>query len=190
MYSSSPVLKKDLTIHYNRFFFAQKFEKVLRNAAADESAGVDIEKQGIGLHFLGRREDHLVGEGASVHRKKSCFPLRPRKLRADMVRRLDDEPKPVNPSGWVPEEGLSPVREVNDLGPQVSQNSTLPKDICSAVDCNNSVSETMYVDSNRRLFLLIYRRTRKNPSLSESVHLYIGTSSSGKGDSFLSLKVG
>jgi len=179
---SCAVLKEDLTIHYNRSFFAQKFEKVLRNAVADESAGADIEQQGIGLHFPGRRGHHLVEEGATVHRKRSCFPLRPRKLRADMVRRLDDEPKPVNPSGWVPEEGLSPVR---NLGPHVSQNSTLPKDICSSLDCNNFASETMYADFNRRLFLLIYRSARKTPRMSESVHLDIGTSSSGKATVFL-----
>ena len=178
------LFREDLTTHCNRFFFAQKFEKVLQKAAVDETAA-DVEKQGIGLHFPRRRGHHMVGESATVHRKKNCLSLRPRKLRADMVRRLDDEPKPVNPSGWVPEEGLSPVRGVDDLGPQVSQQRILPKNTCSAVDCSNFANETMYVASNCWLSLLIYCSAEKSRRLSEPVHLYIGSSSSGKTTIFL-----
>ena len=154
---------------------------MLRNAVVDEAAETGVELHRLGLHFRRRHGHPIVGESVTVHKKRTCLPLSPRKLRADMVRRLDDEPKPVNPSGWVAEEGL--------LGPQMSQQRTLSNDTCSAgvtPVCNNFPSETRCVASDCGLFLLIYRSAEQGRRLSELIRLPIRpSSSSGKATIFL-----
>lgn len=89
------------TNHWDRFFFAQRFESVLRTAVAEEAGDAVSETRDwphrIALRvFSGRRR---IVECSPAIRKTSPEP--------DMIRRLDNGPKPVTPDGWVPESQLS-----------------------------------------------------------------------------------
>ena len=73
------------------------------------------------LHFLIRpldkrgiqeksEDDGAITPKASSLRERKSHGTETRKLRPDMIRRMDDAPKLVNPSGWISEGHTDPVR--------------------------------------------------------------------------------
>ncbi|PPQ87456.1 hypothetical protein CVT25_008192 [Psilocybe cyanescens] len=114
----NPVAVSWVIVYMRRYFFAKKFEGVLEAAAAKKASQIidNAQKQHkpwphrFIAFFTGRNlsvedeeqveEEARKGDGAAI-----------RKLRPDMIRRMDDAPKLVNPSGWVSEGRAPSVRK-------------------------------------------------------------------------------
>ena len=77
------------------------------------------------LAFLGSRHGSSPTSGSDMDGQKT-----PRRLRPDMIRRIDDAPKLVNPSGSIIDGQASPsnVRTMNQSGDLESLSSTAPPD--------------------------------------------------------------
>lgn len=117
----------------HRYYFAKKFEHIIEAAAA-KSAIPHAERPAVTwprrLATLLRVAPHLstVPESGlddndehelerEHERKAKHSPLR--KLRPDMIRRMDDAPKLVNPSGWI--SGAVPTKRFS--APQIFTDS-------------------------------------------------------------------
>lgn len=101
-----------------RYYFAQKFQDILaasleRRMAKDVEQAVESRKPWPHrfLVFVSGRGMKVVPESdQSAPRKTRSGPGGVlQKLRPDMIRRMDDAPKLVNPSGWVSEGGPPPA---------------------------------------------------------------------------------
>ncbi|KAF8891820.1 cation transport protein-domain-containing protein [Infundibulicybe gibba] len=115
----SPVVVSWVMVYLRRYYFARKFEHIIEAATSRKVGGAvaDAEKnsqpwptrfvtflrQGRGLSVVA--EDSKEGSAES-ERKGGIL----RKLRPDMIRRMDDAPKLVNPSGWISEGKAMPAR--------------------------------------------------------------------------------
>jgi hypothetical protein len=77
------------------------------------------------LAFLGSRHGSSPASGSNMDGQRS-----PRRLRPDMIRRIDDTPKLVNPSGSIIDgrAGPSNVRTMNQSDNLESSSSTPPHD--------------------------------------------------------------
>lgn len=110
----------------NRLFFARKFEYIIQAEAARRAVPKTQESPGSASasgrptltwrvsSLLRRRtglspvaEAHTSEDGSSTPREKE---MKNKKLRTDMIRRMDAPPKPVDPSGWISEGLTSPLR--------------------------------------------------------------------------------
>lgn len=115
---------------YVRWYFAKSFEHIIRaelekrraNMERGSREGSTRQSMGARLSRVFTMHDHLdpVSERSSEERsvgsadekekevKKKRFGFFTRKtlkkLRPDMIRRMDDAPKPVGPNGWISEE--------------------------------------------------------------------------------------
>ncbi len=105
----------------HRYYFARKFEHILASEAVQKASSIlrqGKEKQRPWPHRMLARL--RPGRGLSVVAEDSPEGSTPdrrspgngiiRKLRPDMIRRMDDAPKPINPSGWVTEDKVPPLR--------------------------------------------------------------------------------
>lgn len=139
-----------------RYFFAKKFEGILEAAAAKKAAQIiDIAKKQhkpwphrfiaffTGRHLSVEDEDQVEeeakkGDGTAI-----------RKLRPDMIRRMDDAPKLVNPSGWVSEGRAPSLRKGSVSSTRVQlKTSTNPSDPNSNSDGDraNAQSHNIVID--------------------------------------------
>ncbi|OBZ69496.1 hypothetical protein A0H81_10410 [Grifola frondosa] len=129
----SPVLVAWVMVYIRRSFFARKFRRIIktemaRRVAAQVHAPVRVRvvpwwrRVGKALRFPRRTrltsfDDLRLGE-ESPDREHGQFRLRP-----DMIRRMNDAPKLVDPSGWISEgqsESGGRARDDGRLGPQKS----------------------------------------------------------------------
>lgn len=91
-----------------RYYFAQKFEDILE-ASVEKKVKKDLEQAPIQRPWYHRLLATITGHRARVVDEESlprAGQSSPgggvlRKLRPDMIRRMDDAPKLINPSGWV-----------------------------------------------------------------------------------------
>lgn len=104
-----------------RYYFARKFEHILASEAAQQAENILREDKEQQIPWPHRMLARLrPGGGLSVVAEESSEHSTPdqrstgngiiRKLRPDMIRRMDDAPKPVNPSGWVTEDKAPSLR--------------------------------------------------------------------------------
>ncbi|KLO13675.1 TrkH-domain-containing protein [Schizopora paradoxa] len=115
----SPVLVSWLMVYIRRRYFILKFEHIVQ--AELEKRRAVVEEGGLAGN-LGRRLSRIVTRGRSLSivnentrstsgskRRRFGFAGKPRlpKFNARMVRRLDDAPKPIDPSGFVSHEAPS-----------------------------------------------------------------------------------
>lgn len=116
----------------HRYYFARKFEHILVSEVAQKAANIlreDKERQEPWPHRMLARL--RPGRGLSVVAEESSEGSTPdqrstgngiiRKLRPDMIRRMDDAPKPVNPSGWVTEDKAPSLRNGTSVRPTRSK---------------------------------------------------------------------
>lgn len=105
---------RGLTANFSRFF-AQKFEDILK-ASLEKRVGKDVE-QAVEQHkpwprrflaFISGGGLKVVPDPDALRKGQANSGGVLPKLRPDMIRRMDDAPKLVNPSGWV-SEGRTPV---------------------------------------------------------------------------------
>ncbi|TFK50964.1 TrkH-domain-containing protein [Heliocybe sulcata] len=119
----SPVLVSWVMVYIRRYFFAKSFEHMLEAEAAKHAeVKIDVEAAVVPWHSkmvnMLRRRKRLttVRENSTESaQKERTKPGSVKKLRPDMIRRMDDAPKLVDPSGWI-SEGLteSTVPSSND----------------------------------------------------------------------------
>ncbi|KIJ65956.1 hypothetical protein HYDPIDRAFT_110073 [Hydnomerulius pinastri MD-312] len=124
----SPVVVSWVMVYIRRYFFAKKFDHIIEAEAARraalkmeaqltrESAAASGRQRGFARRVtsLFRRrnglstvpEDTASEDDASTPREKDVG----KKLRTDMIRRMDAPPKLVNPSGWISEGGMLPLK--------------------------------------------------------------------------------
>lgn len=94
----------------SRYFFAKKFQNMLEAAAAKRAASMIAEAAKENkpwpnrfiAFFTGRKLSVIDEERIPRDETKPSGGVHP-KLRPDMIRRMDDAPKLVNPSGWLSE---------------------------------------------------------------------------------------
>ena len=109
---------------FYRYYFAKKFNHIIGVEAARRAA-IKVEQQlatasarsssgaeGGWSRRIFRWRTHLstvpedsASDDAGTRPKENA-----RKLRPDMIRRMDAPPKPVNPSGWITESGAVPMK--------------------------------------------------------------------------------
>ncbi|KAL5512603.1 hypothetical protein ACEPAG_3256 [Sanghuangporus baumii] len=124
----NPVVISWIMCYIRRRYFAKRFENIVaaqiakRKANMERGSGGGSERRsvGAGLSQMFSMHEHLspVLERSSEERsmcsaeekeaKKKRFGIFTKKtlkkLRPDMIRRMDDAPKPVGPNGWISEE--------------------------------------------------------------------------------------
>lgn len=99
------------------------------------------------LAFLGSRHGSSPSSASNMEGPRS-----PRRLRPDMIRRVDDAPKLVNPSGWISEGQAGPtnVRSTNQADNWEPSPSTAPRDTqLPLVQESRSTSPTRSVSSGQ-----------------------------------------
>ncbi|KAF9560954.1 hypothetical protein CPC08DRAFT_750168 [Agrocybe pediades] len=125
----NPVLVSWVIVYMRRYFFARKFENILEAVAAKKAASIideDIKKHKPWPHrfvafFSGKHLSVEDEEQAKEEIRKEGGAMR--KLRPEMIRRMDDAPKLVNPSGWVSEGKAPSMRKAS-----VSSNQAVGRD--------------------------------------------------------------
>lgn len=118
-------------MHHDRHFFAKKFEYIIQAEAARRSVSSTQAPQSpesastTGRHKFAWRvtsllrhrnglspvvEESTSEDGSSTPREKEVN----RKLRTDMIRRMDAPPKRVDPSGWISEGITNPLKRLSN----------------------------------------------------------------------------
>jgi hypothetical protein len=116
-------------MHISRHFFAKTFEHIIQAEAARRAApkaeafpesASSTGRRGLGWRApsLFRRRNGLMspvaeetaseGGGSTPQEKEAS-----KKLRTDMIRRMDAPPKLVNPSGWISESITMPLKRLS-----------------------------------------------------------------------------
>ncbi|KAJ3785131.1 cation transport protein-domain-containing protein [Lentinula aff. detonsa] len=110
----SPVLVSWVIVYIRRYYFEKKFEHIIESAATNKEVSAPnyseqrstlvrlcrslvslvIGRKRVGLPMT--RQDSTESSGEKGHKNS-------KKLRTDMIRRMDDAPQLVNPSGWISE---------------------------------------------------------------------------------------
>ncbi|KAF8435126.1 cation transport protein-domain-containing protein [Boletus edulis BED1] len=131
----SPVLVSWFMVYIRRHFFAKKFEYIIQAEAARRGASKTLLQQspepamanttgrrtyGWGVASLFRRRNgnglsDVAEESTSTNENGSSTPGE-KKVRTNMIRRMDAPPKRVDPSGWVSEEIAAPLRRFPNSG--------------------------------------------------------------------------
>ena len=127
---------------FSRRFFAKKFQSMLEAAAAKKTTSMIAEatrdsKQWTNrfLAFFTRRKLSVIDEEKIP--RDGTKPPTPPKLRPDMIRRMDDAPKLVNPSGLL-SEGHAPSGSNISAGSSHPQPKPNPSDASSSSDIRRS----------------------------------------------------
>ncbi|KAJ3726247.1 hypothetical protein C8R42DRAFT_718482 [Lentinula raphanica] len=135
--STSLTLPQYLLEH--RYYFERKFEHIIESAAnrKEVSAPSDLEQKSMIIRWSRSLISLLMG------RKRAGLPIKrqdstessgeksrkiPKKLRTDMIRRMDDAPKLVNPSGWISEGDRIRVGNIRSPSRSRSPPSDTPQD--------------------------------------------------------------
>ncbi|KAG2043915.1 cation transport protein-domain-containing protein [Suillus americanus] len=122
----NPVIVSWVMVYTRRHYFAKTFDNIIGVEAARQAA-IKVEQQlttasapagnsvgskgGWSRRFFRRKtglstvpEDSASGDARTTPKDST------KKLRPDMIRRMDDQPKPVNPSGRITESGAVPMK--------------------------------------------------------------------------------
>ncbi|THV06206.1 hypothetical protein K435DRAFT_773402 [Dendrothele bispora CBS 962.96] len=100
----SPVVVSWVTVYLRKHYFEKKFEHVIQ---ASLSQAIDEEQIGFSRTFTNlfrrREKSNPPSDDDAEERSEKEKKTGLKKLRTDMIRRVDDAPKLVNPSGWISE---------------------------------------------------------------------------------------
>ncbi|KAF5357330.1 hypothetical protein D9758_005883 [Tetrapyrgos nigripes] len=106
----SPVVVAWVTVYLRKYYFEKKFEHVIQaslNPEADGEGGFSLSRTWTNL-FKRKGKDVAHPDDIEERSEKKSGS---KKLRTDMIRRMDDAPKLVNPSGWISEGDRIPIQE-------------------------------------------------------------------------------
>ncbi|KIM40298.1 hypothetical protein M413DRAFT_176376 [Hebeloma cylindrosporum] len=143
MCMGNPVIVSWVIVYTRRHFFAKKFQSMLEAAAAKRAASIMAEASKENrpwphrflAFFTGRKLSVIDEERISRDEPKPSGGAPP-KLRPDMIRRMDDAPKLVNPSGLLSER-QAPSSATTSVGSSHQQQKPLednPSDETSSGD--------------------------------------------------------
>ncbi|KAJ8507628.1 hypothetical protein ONZ45_g10031 [Pleurotus djamor] len=105
----SPVFVSWLIVLIRKYYFAKSFKHIITRLADENAARVP--------HPEGRTQSFAQAVNALFNRRSEADVDGPPKLRAEMIRRVNDEvPKPVNPSGWISEGASVASPEDSSIG--------------------------------------------------------------------------
>ncbi|KAF8806550.1 TrkH-domain-containing protein [Phlegmacium glaucopus] len=167
----SPVLVSLVMVFIRRYFFAKKFQHILETAAAKKAAGLTFQPaENHTKSFLKRLMVFLTGKPMiAVDADVVDEDLKKRKGRSirrltpHMIRRMDEPPRPINPSGnpsdWVSEHRPPPDSERPESPEEFPSNSQ---------DCRRSVS--LDIQSEKyvaRLIATLYNTLKGRRRLSD-----------------------
>ncbi|KAK7472408.1 hypothetical protein VKT23_000522 [Stygiomarasmius scandens] len=109
----SPVVVSWVTVYLRKYYFEKKFEHVIENSIKQ---ALDEEQNGFTRTFtnLFKRKINVPSPSEDDAEERSEKEKK-KKLRTDMIRRMDDAPKLVNPSGWISEGDRIPVKRHNTI---------------------------------------------------------------------------
>ncbi|KAJ4483537.1 cation transport protein-domain-containing protein [Lentinula aciculospora] len=138
----SPVLVSWVIVYIRKYYFERKFEHIIETAAANKKIPPlnDLDQRNIIVRWCRSLVTLLKGrktKGLPMTRQDSTESSgekdrkTPKKLRTDMIRRMDDAPKLVNPSGWISEGDRIPLKHLQSPSrgqapPSVSPLDDLP----------------------------------------------------------------
>ncbi|KAK7036416.1 hypothetical protein VNI00_011613 [Paramarasmius palmivorus] len=114
----TPVVISWVMVYIRKYYFEKKFEHIIEAAAASESVAVPYSEKNTHwarrlVSFLHRERGIPVTEDSdeSDHDdKERANTGHTKRVRTDMIRRMDDAPKLVNPSGWISEGDRIPMK--------------------------------------------------------------------------------
>ncbi|KAJ7125143.1 cation transport protein-domain-containing protein [Mycena epipterygia] len=136
----SPVVVSWVMVYLRKYYFAKKFEHLIEAAKARAMAIGDAEKtpppwtrristllsRGTMLSAV----EETNRDGSDIEDEKPKEKGFMRKLKPDMIRRMDHPPQLVNPSGWISEGAQTPKPrspEPEELGEKVSGEHQRPR---------------------------------------------------------------
>ncbi|TFK44919.1 cation transport protein-domain-containing protein [Crucibulum laeve] len=138
----SPVVVSWVMVFIRRYYFGRKFDHIVEAARQKNAGTFDEEKAPLprwstriatffhpGRHISIEVEESNEGSDRSKDQKGGIIG----RLRPDMIRRMDDAPKLVNPSGWV-SDGKAPIRKMPSI--QSRQEGTQRLSVVSASSDN------------------------------------------------------
>ncbi|KAF9012537.1 cation transport protein-domain-containing protein [Cyathus striatus] len=153
----SPVVVSWFMVLIRRYYFARKFQHIIEAAAArksdDHMFGTDHNwKRQVAAMFRPNEGLALTIEESEGKESKSEKAHGTRKVRPDMIRRMDDAPRPVNPSGWV-SEGKAILHKMpsvhSNIGRRMSVTSNHPVDEKQNVMSNQVIQPAIAVPGKR-----------------------------------------
>ncbi|EEB97032.1 hypothetical protein MPER_03732, partial [Moniliophthora perniciosa FA553] len=107
-------------VYIRKHYFEKKFERIIRSAAARESVVVPLTEEHENTKWprrlitLFQRERGIPITKADTpsdsDEKERANGGYTKRVRTDMIRRMDDAPKLVNPSGWISEGDRIPMK--------------------------------------------------------------------------------
>ncbi|KAL0574295.1 hypothetical protein V5O48_007653 [Marasmius crinis-equi] len=122
--NGSSILSSDLYYAINRYYFEKKFEHIIKSAASSRGLSpsnslTDQTHKGVSFGRLVRFISSGKEKSVPAVEKRQRQDLEKhekernglaKRLRTDMIRRMDDAPKLVNPSGWISEGDRIPMK--------------------------------------------------------------------------------
>ncbi|ESK97349.1 potassium transporter [Moniliophthora roreri MCA 2997] len=116
----TPVVVSWVMVYIRKHYFETKFEHIIRSAAARESVAVPFTEERkntkwprrlISFFYRERGIPIMKEDTQSDHdEKERANGGSTKRVRTDMIRRMDDAPKLVNPSGWISEGDRIPMK--------------------------------------------------------------------------------
>lgn len=113
-----------LTLIVLRYYFEKKFEHIIETVAANKKVRISDTREGfvirwcrslIGLVKSGQGKGIPLEQDSNRGSSEQEDHRSPKKLRTDMIRRMDDAPKLVNPSGWISEGDRIPLKQFGTI---------------------------------------------------------------------------
>ncbi|KAJ7169106.1 cation transport protein-domain-containing protein [Mycena crocata] len=140
----SPVVVSWVMVYLRKYYFASKFEHIIEAAKSKAMAADDPEKpppwsrrfstmlsRGTILSAVRETSREASLDQNEKPKKKKSFM---RKLRPDMIRRMDDPPQLINPSGWISEGAQSQPQTPRPGSPEEDSKPDKPRHLTFTED--------------------------------------------------------
>ncbi|KAK0195856.1 cation transport protein-domain-containing protein [Armillaria mellea] len=115
----SPVIISWVMVYIRRRYFAKKFQRIIAETNAARVTPIDAEEKHVPWfrRIFTRNKAVAVAEDGSDKASETegrGNSIR-RKLRTDMIRRMDDAPKRVDPNGWISQGSTIPLQRFSTM---------------------------------------------------------------------------
>ncbi|KAK0454525.1 cation transport protein-domain-containing protein [Armillaria borealis] len=115
----SPVLVSWVMVYIRRRYFAKKFQRIIAETNAARVTPIDAEEKHVPWfrRIFTRNKTVAVAEDGSDKASETegrGNSIR-KKLRTDMIRRMDDAPKRVDPNGWISQGSTIPLQRFSTV---------------------------------------------------------------------------
>ncbi|SJK97970.1 uncharacterized protein ARMOST_01226 [Armillaria ostoyae] len=115
----SPVLVSWVMVYIRRRYFAKKFQRIIAETNAARVTPIDAEEKHVPWfrRIFTRNKTVAVAEDGSdkASETEGRGNSMRKKLRTDMIRRMDDAPKRVDPNGWISQGSTIPLQRFSTV---------------------------------------------------------------------------